>query len=1257
MTLEIEASGDTRFEIRDKLGQGGMGVVYRAHDRRRRHDVALKVLPVLEGTRLFRFKQEFRALAGIVHPNLCTLYDLHFDGHAWMFSMELIEGVGLREFVRPHTHLVEDTSTDAGADDVTRTQGASRVPAPAPLDPRRAAFQKAEVRVDRLRSAAWQLGLGIAALHRAGKLHRDLKPSNVLVDDTGRVVVLDFGLVSELGGLGPPEASTWGTPAYMSPEQVAGAPQSEASDWYSFGVILYEALAGNPPFAGSPAEVMAAKRTVDAPPLTGTDDRDLRDLTMALLARDPAARPSGDEVLAELARGLPDDTLAAYPPPRGRAEMGPRFVGRAAELAALETAFAASRQEATAVLVGGGSGMGKTSLVRHFLREISRREPVIVLAGRCYEREAVPHGALDGVVDALSTVLFRACEADLQTLIPPDVGALLRLFPVLERLPPFASAVGGIPLPRDPQELRARGFAALRTVLRRLAEARRVVVFIDDLQWGDVDSAAFLSDLVLHPRAPTLLVLATYRSEEAQHSALLRALIGPGGAIVAAPQAQRIDLGGLAPADAITLVSARLGTADGARASRLVAEAAGHPFFLAELARADAASDGEAATADSVHGRLATLLERRWRRLEPAAQAFLAAAALAGAPLPVDVVSRAAGISDESAVLARLHAESLIRIRRVERVELVEPYHDRVRSAVAGALAVDERRALHRSFAGLLESDPRADSGVVLEHWLGAGDRERAGAVAVDAALAAEANLAFHRAAALYRIALDLGAVADAERVGWLTRMGDNRLRAGDLAAAADAYIEAAAGAEARADGAAIDLHRRAFECLLRVGDVERGLEVAGRVVGACGLTLPGSPRAALIGALVEEARLAIGGRRFVTVPPEARDPAVLLRIDVCRSLSSGLGFILPVTAAVFHKKAVRYALRSGDSRRAGLAMIHELGIASITGNKSHARVERIRAAIESLPDFHVHPTLAGYLEATRGLAAFLQGEFVTAAGLLERGGQAMLEDPVTYRWEIDLAKIYLMAALLYSGRLGELTTVGPVLLREALDRGNQYLANGLRAWRSNALWLVLDRPDEARANVACVAHITTRKPFHLVHYFEMASSAQIDLYAGDPAAAWDRLVRTWPQLEGSLLLRMQISRIEASYLRGRCALAMAAAVPGERASFLAEVDRCAARLRREHHGWSEAYADLLGGLAAAQRGDTALALAQLASARDRLDQLGMAMHAAAARRRHGELAGDRAEVAAADDWMRSENVRSPDRMTALWAPAPVAPT
>ncbi|MBZ0234567.1 MAG: serine/threonine protein kinase, partial [Deltaproteobacteria bacterium] len=272
-----------RFEVRALLGSGGMGSVHRVHDRARGHDVALKVLEAAGGRELYRFKREFRMLADILHPNVVRLHELYTAGDAWMFSMELVEGVPFHRWVRPVEVEPED-------DELTR---------PLPKAPPDRVMVPGRLDEARLRDALGQLADGLHALHATGKLHRDIKPSNVLVTHEGRVVILDFGLVADLAALNSDrthENAAVGTPMYMSPEQAADLPLTEASDWYAVGVMLYEVLAGVRPYFGPAMQVLVAKqREVPPPPsqFTAGVPRDLEELCLRLMARAPEERPDG----------------------------------------------------------------------------------------------------------------------------------------------------------------------------------------------------------------------------------------------------------------------------------------------------------------------------------------------------------------------------------------------------------------------------------------------------------------------------------------------------------------------------------------------------------------------------------------------------------------------------------------------------------------------------------------------------------------------------------------------------------------------------------------------------------------------------------------------------------------------------------------------------------------------------------------------------------------------------------------------------
>jgi len=1193
-----------------------MGEVYQAEDLETHTLVALKVLRAGSAESLVRFKREFRALQDLQHPNLVSLGELVEEGGFWFFTMELVRGATFVDYVR---------NGDSAFDE------------------------------SRLRDAFAQLVRGLHALHTAGKVHRDIKPSNVLVSEAGELRLLDFGLVLDTDAAPESRDEVVGTAAYMAPEQAAGETVGPEADWYSAGAVLYEALVGEPPFTGSPLQVLVAKqRSKPAAPRSQNPDvpPDLDRLCSDLLEQDPRARPAGDELLRRL--GIEDRSTSTTPRPLSISQDSP-FVGRARELEILEEARRATqRRQPVVVRIEGESGVGKTALVRKFSSRLRRVENTVVLAGRCYERESVSYKAFDGVADAIARHMQRLPRSEAATLVPQRAALLPKVFPVLRRVSVFAEA----PLQRvvDLQQLRTQVFAAFRELLSLLVARRPVVLSIDDLQWADADSIALLREIVRPPEAPPLLVIAMSRPVDEGDDTT-----GPGSIELPIP-VRRLELRPLGNDEACELASRLLEFATGETTQRsdiisaIATEAGGHPLFIDELVRHTAL--GTTASSSARAGRSVRLEDALWQRildLEPNARRLLELLAVAGAPLPADAAAHALdiGYADLRRHLALLRVMNLARTTGARAKDKVDTFHDRVRATVLEHLKADDRLACHTALARGLEASPGADPEALAVHLRAAGQAEKAATYAVEAADQASRALAFDRATRLCRTALEMCAAEDAHAIR--IRLGDALANAGRGAEAAETYLAAVATASA---AEALDLQRRAAQQLLVTGHTRDGLATLRAVLRSQGMRFPKSTRRALLSVLARRAQLRLRGLRFRVRDASQVPASELARIDVCWHAGIGLSLVDTIRGNAFHARGFILALRAGEPYRLARALAIEGGFLSTSGGPGRARTDAVLARADELAQKLGDDHAIGLVVGCSGVARFLRGEFREGLRLCNEAEEIFRNRCSGVPWELVSAQLFALRSLHHLGEFEELDSRVPRAIRDSRDRGDLFGETSLRATVLPISLLARDKADEATRVARESLDRWASHGFQMQHYYQLYSHCTADLYAGRAGLVAERIDHSWTELSRSMLLRVQFVRLSLFDVRARARLAAAYASgsEAERARLLDAAEKNGRRIAREKMAWSNPLAEIVAACAAATRGDLERAEAGFAAAAEASDAADMALHAAVARRRRGHLLGGeegRALVVAADDWMRAQKVANPERFADLLAPMP----
>lgn len=757
-----------RYQIGDKLGQGGVGVVHKALDRLTGEFVALKQLKVpvsnlrfasqhfqgSTGDKHLALAFEFRTLASLHHPNIVSVLDYGVD-EQWQpfFTMQLIEDAQM----------------------ITRCGPDLNLPA------------RVRLLVEMLQALAY--------LHRRNIIHRDLKPSNVLVSAAGSVKVLDFGLaISHSPAMAVGLEGLAGTLAYMAPELFDGKEATVQSDLFAVGVIAYELLVGIHPFNDA-STTLTLLNIISEPVDTSMLPDRLAAVVDRLLAKKPDERYSdAAEVIEALSRALGQPLGIESIPVRESYLQASEFVGREAELETLKTALAHILKDppkGSAWLIGGESGVGKSRLVDELrIRAVIRgalvlRGQAVAGAGLLYQlwREPLRRLILSMALSDTDAAILKELVADIEDLLGRQLPAVVAL---------------------EGKDRQQRLFSTITSLFQR--QGQPIVLILEDLQWAGTN-LELLNQLASMVGGLPLLLIANYRDDEAPDLPQML------------PTMRHMKLERLTARAIEELAVSMLGEV-GKRpelTTLLKRETEGNAFFMVEVVRVLAEEAGRLADigrkklpASVFAGGVKNVIQRRLDRVPGWGQPMLRLAAVAGREVDLRILGPQ---SDDLQDWLTACANAAVLEFREGRWRFS---HDKLREALLMSLPADERAQLHRKVAETIEQVYAGDDTrtvMLLEHWRMAGDAEREIAYALRAVEQLYAVTRYREVTEIIRRTLPR--ISDARvRTRLLCRLGEAEFGLGDTEQATEHFLEVMAAAQEANDQ---DLQ---MLCLKNMGNV-----------------------------------------------------------------------------------------------------------------------------------------------------------------------------------------------------------------------------------------------------------------------------------------------------------------------------------------------------------------------------------------------------------------------------------------------------
>ncbi|MEM8734699.1 MAG: AAA family ATPase, partial [Planctomycetota bacterium] len=967
-----------------------------------------------------------------------------------------------------------------------------------------------------------QTASAVQYLHHIGALHCDIKCTNLMITSSRRAVLLDLGLAVREDG---PNTEP-GTFQYSAPEVIRGEGHTRASDWFSFGLMIYEVIAGH--FELGYTDNEAGQRVLDTEDIRRQLKQapaDIVDLCCELLADQPDDRPEGNEVVERLGGELNNRLSWTH------------FVGRDEPLHQLQQAASElATDKSSSWILEGESGIGKTSLIQRWVQSLSSSDHFILHAS-CFRQDQTPNRLANSVLQQIFFKLQSLPDSVWKPELEKRIDSISKVFPQVKQLvepgqyfsPPESR-------PAATSQVESLAFAMLTEWMQTINALRPFVIIVDDAQWADRASLSWLQRYASNPQFNVMLVMADETS-----GLVFESLFGEE---LPSDQEQspltRLPLDSLTKAQSRELIERAFETTDLTPSPRiidnLIERGQGSPFLLEELfytytyyANRDGISDD-----DWLHRSMLGSIRSRFSLLPSRAEVILQYLAVAGRPMTFHQIETVTRIQPKSLqkLLNVLENQGWVSVRISQMESSIDIAHEKFRQTILSTLPTERLKRRHARLARMLSTNVPPPWSRMGEHfWLAEQFREAA-ACYLQAAQRAYATGASKEALEFLERAKHPLADRNATESRQFKLLEANCLAGqGSAKAAARLYEQLAQTSDPEETPS---LNAKTSEAWIHAGYIEDAMQSVSALLKDLAISdLQKSRRAKL--RLLWKLSQRESPKLFLD--SEGTEPFDELYATLNR-LGFPMTFLDNQLGPDIILRMKDFARSRGNDADKAIAALHYSILLLLTSRRRRLEaIEWLRVG-RDLAQKSQTPAAIGRYYFCYWLLYIQKGQRGAGLKWIDRSLSVFSQDPQRCHWEIQFVQWCMLGSFHDVAAFKELRKRSLRLRQHAIDSGDsmsQYLMHVLYAHESD---LIEDDLEAAQNTLGIAQRAITSRSFQMPRFYLWLTECRHQLYAGNAESALHILVTDWDRMKQAYLLSHSHNLWLALKLKACCDLA-----------------------------------------------------------------------------------------------------------------------